>query len=97
MDMIKAHLPYDLVVFHAFHIIHNLMGGVGRVRKEAARKREQEDPELLKKFTIFGYGTPVNKGLSDLEKLNLKINLAYLLKEAFRKYWHYRYPACVKK
>jgi len=35
--------------------------------------------------------------LSDLEKLNLKINRAYLLKEAFRKFWDYSYKAWAKK
>ncbi|MBW2321409.1 MAG: transposase [Deltaproteobacteria bacterium] len=30
--------------------------------------------------------------LSDLEKLNLKVNCAYLFKETFRKIWNYVHP-----
>ncbi len=35
--------------------------------------------------------------LSELEQLNLKINRAYLLKEAFRGCWDYRRPAWAKR
>ena len=35
--------------------------------------------------------------LSDLERLNLKINRAYLLKEVFRRFWDYTYQAWAKR
>ena len=35
--------------------------------------------------------------LSDLEKLNLRINRAYLLKEAFRPFWDYTYRAWAER
>jgi transposase len=35
--------------------------------------------------------------LSDLEKLNLKINRAYILKEAFRVFWDYTYRRNAEK
>ena len=35
--------------------------------------------------------------LSQLEGLNLKINRAYLLKEAFREFWNYRRAGWAKR
>ena len=79
------------------------MEAVDTVRKEEARELKADDPELLKKTRYIWLKNPWNLTeyqslrLSDLEKLNLKINRAYLLKEAFRRFWNYTYRACAKK
>ena len=103
IDAIKKRLPNALLVFDKFHIVRHLLDAVDTVRKEEARKLKSEDPELLKKSRYIWLKNPWNLTddqkvrLSDLEKLNLKINRAYLLKEAFRKFWDYSYPAWAKK
>jgi transposase len=45
----------------------------------------------------YAQGGPRHTGLSDLEKLNLKINRAYILKEAFRCFWDYTYRRNAEK
>lgn len=103
IDAIKKRLPNALLVFDKFHIVRHLLDAVDTVRKEEAQKLKKEDPELLKKSRYIWLKNPWNLTddqkvrLSDLEKLNLKINRAYLLKEAFRKFWDYSYPAWAKK
>jgi len=103
VDVIKERLPNALLVFDKFHIVRHLLDAVDTVRKEEAQKLKSEDPELLKKSRYIWLKNPWNLTddqkvrLSDLEKLNLKINRAYLLKEAFRKFWDYSYPAWAKK
>ena len=103
IDAIKKRLPNALLVFDKFHIIRHLLDAVDKVRKEEAQKLKSENPELLKKSRYIWLKNPWNLTdkqrvrLSDLEKLNLKINRAYLLKEAFRKFWDYSYPAWAKK
>ena len=103
MDAIKRRLPHALVVFDKFHIIRHLLNAVDQVRKEEAKKLKAENPDLLKKTRYIWIKNPWNlteiqkTKLSDLEKLNLKINRAYLLKEAFRRFWDYVYPASAKK
>ncbi len=68
------------------------MYSVDTVRKEEARELKADHPDLLKKTRYIWLKNPWNLTdqqkvrLSDLEKLNLKINRAYLLKEAFRKF-----------
>ena len=102
-NAIKKRLPNALLVFDKFHIVRHLLNAVDKVRKEEAQKLKSEDPELLKKSRYIWLKNPWNLTdkqrvrLSDLEKLNLKINRAYLLKEGFRKFWDYSYPAWAKK
>jgi len=102
-DVIKARLPNALLVFDKFHIVRHLIDAVDTVRKREARDLKAEDPDLLKKSRYIWLKNPWNltedqrARLSDLEKLNLKINRAYLLKEAFRRFWEYSSPAWAKK
>jgi len=103
IDAIKKRLPNALLVFDKFHIVRHLLDAVDTVRKDEAQKLKSENPELLKKTRYIWLKNPWNLTdnqkvrLSDLEKLNLKINRAYLLKEGFRKFWDYSYPAWAKK
>ena len=103
IDAVKKRLPNALLVFDKFHIVRHLLDAVDTVRKEEAQKLKSDNPELLKKSRYIWLKNPWNLTdnqkvrLSDLEKLNLKINRAYLLKEAFRKFWDYSYPAWAKK
>ena len=103
VDTIKERLPDTLLVFDKFHIVRHLLDAVDKVRREEAQKLKSDNPELLKKSRYIWLKNPWNLTekqrvrLSDLEKLNLKINRAYLLKEAFRKFWDYSYQAWAKK
>ncbi|MGC9424159.1 ISL3 family transposase [Vibrio sp.] len=103
IDAVKKRLPNALLVFDKFHIVRHLLDAVDQVRKEEAQKLKSSDPELLKKSRYIWLKNPWNLTdnqkirLSDLEKLNLKINRAYLLKEAFRKFWDYSYKAWARK
>jgi transposase len=100
VDAIKENLPNALLVFDKFHIIRHLLNAVDDVRKEEAKKL---DSQLLKKTRYIWLKNPWNltemqkTKLRDLEKLNLKITRAYILKEAFRRFWDYTYPAWAKK
>lgn len=103
IDTIKKRLPNALLVFAKFHIVRHLLDAVDTVRKEEAQKLKSENPELLKKSRYIWLKNPWNLidkqrvRLSQLEKFKLQINRAYLLKEAFRKFWDYAYPAWAKK
>lgn len=103
MDVIKARFSNALLVFDKFHIVRHLMAAVDTVRKEEARELKAQDPDVLKKTRYIWLKNPWNLTdqqklrLSYLEKLNLKINRAYLLKEAFRRFWDYTYPVWAKK
>lgn len=103
IDVIEEMLPKAVMVFDKFHIVRHLLDTVDKVRREEAAKLKETDPELLKKTRYIFLKNPENLTekqrvrLSDLEKLNLKINRAYILKEAFRPFWEYTYRGNAKK
>jgi len=103
IDVIKRRLPHAIVVFDKFHIVRHLLDAVDHVRKEEAKKLKSKDPDLLTGTRYIWLKNPWNltelqkTRLSDLEKVNLKVNRAYLLKEAFRRFWDYSYRAWAKK
>lgn len=93
VKVIKEYLPDVILVFDKFHLIRHLLEAVDQVRKEEAASLKQSDPELLKRTRYIWLKNPWNltdkqkQRLSYLEKLNLRINRAYLLKENFRELW----------
>ena len=104
IDVIKANVEKDVVmVFDKFHVVQHLNKAVDAVRKEEARMLKKDNPELLKKTRYIWLKNPENltdkqrSRLGYLEKLNLKVNRAYLLKEVFRDFWDYSYPKSAKK
>jgi len=103
IGVIKRCLPNALLVFDKFHIVRHLMEAVDEVRKEEARKLKEKGIEVLKDTKYIWLKNPWNLTehqkvrFSDLEKLNLKTHRAYLLKEAFRRFWDYTYPAWAEK
>jgi transposase len=104
IDVVGKKLPKAVMVFDKFHIIRHLGEAVDKVRREEARRLKEEGrEEILSKTRYIFLKNPENLTenqrlrLSDLEKLNLKINKAYVLKEAFRPFWDYTYRRNAEK
>jgi transposase len=102
-DVVKQRVPNAILVFDKFHIVKHLMAAVDDVRRQEIAEKGKEHKELVKGTRYIWLKNPWNLTdnqrirLNDLEKLNLKINRAYLLKEQFRQFWDYRYPANARK
>ena len=96
VDMVGERLPEAALVFDKFHIIQHLLKAVDQVRIEEARDLKKTNPELLKRTRYIWLKNPENltdnqrARLGHLEKLNLRCNRAYLLKESFREFWRYK-------
>ena len=103
INVIEAKAPNAVLVFDKFHIVRHLMNAVDQVRRDEIREKGKEHKELVKRTRYLWLKNPWNlqdnqkARLSALEKLNLKINRAYLLKEAFRDLWSYSKPAWATK
>lgn len=86
-----------------FHIVKQLMAAVDELRRQEIREKGREHKDLVKHTRYIWLKNPWNLTdkqrlrLSELEHLNLKINRAYLLKEQFRQFWEYLYPANARK
>ena len=96
IDVIKARAPQAVLVFDKFHIVRHLMAAVDQVRRDEVREKGPAHKALLYKTRFIWLKNPWNLTerqalrLGALERLNLKINRAYLLKELFRDFWEYR-------
>jgi transposase len=95
------------LVFDKFHVIRHLMDAVDELRREEIHEKGKAHKELIKRTRYLwlknlGNLTDKEKArLGVLEKLNLKINRVYLLKEVFRDSWPYSKSAyavhCLEK
>jgi transposase len=96
VDVVMANAPNATLVFDKFHIVRHLMEAVDEVRRQEINEKGKEHRDLVAKTRYLWLKNPWNltdrqkSKLGVLEKLNLKINRAYLLKEAFRRFWSYR-------
>jgi transposase len=103
IDMIRDHLPEATLVFDKFHVIQHLNKAVDQVRRDEARDLRKTNPELLKRTRYIWLKKPENltdkqrARLGHLEKLNLRSNRAYLLKESFRELWDYKRKGWAKR
>ena len=95
IDVIKGRAPQAVLVFDKFHIVRHLMDAVDQIRRDEIREKGAEFKQLVARTRYVWLKNPWNltdkqaARLSQLESLNLKINRAYLLKEAFREFWNY--------
>ncbi|MGD8900684.1 MAG: ISL3 family transposase [Desulfobacterales bacterium] len=96
INVIEKKAPKALLVFDKFHITRHLMEAVDQVRRSEIAQKGKEHKQLMKHTRYIWLKNPWNltdkqkSKLGSLEKLNLKINRAYLLKEAFRNLWLYK-------
>jgi transposase len=103
ITMIREYLPDATLVFDKFHVIQHLNRAVDDVRRDEARDLKKTNPELLKRTRYIWLKNPENltdkqrARLGHLEKLNLRSNRAYLLKESFREFWNYRRKGWAKR
>jgi transposase len=96
IKVIKEYLPDAVLVFDRFHLTRHLLNAVDTVRKDEARELKKTNPDLLKGTKYVFLKNPENltdtqrERLSRIEKLNLRINRAYLLKEEFKELFRHR-------
>jgi transposase len=96
VDVVQEMAPQALVVFDKFHILRHLLSAVDEVRKEEAWELRKTHPGLLKQTRFLwlkhaGKLSPRERvRLGELERWNLRVFRAYLLKQAFYELWEFR-------
>lgn len=89
IQVIREHAPNAVLVFDKFYIVRHLMEAVDQAQRDEIREKGKEHKELVSGTRSIWLKNPWNltdkqkARLSSLEKLNLKVNWAYLLKESF--------------
>lgn len=95
VDAVKTRAPKAILVFDKLHIVQHLTQAVDQVRRDEIQEKGKNHKALMARTRYIWLKNPWNltekqqARLSELEHLNLKINRAYLLKEAFREFWSY--------
>ena len=89
--------PSAVLVLDRFHIVKNLNEALDDVRKEAWREAEGEERKMLKglRWLLFRHSSTRKKShtrkLHAVEKSNLRIYRAWVLKDEFEAFWEYSY------
>ena len=102
-DVVKARAPKAVLVFDKFLIVQHLTQAVDQVRRDEIREKGKAHKQLMAKTPYIWLKNSWNltdkqqARLLELEHLNLKIDRAYLLKEAFRESWSYTYAGWAKR
>ena len=103
IDVIHVRAGSAVLVFDKFHIVSHLMTAVDQVRRDEIREKGPAQQVLMHKTRFIWLKNPWNlterqhRRLSELQRLNLKINRAYLLKETFAHFWDYRRAGWAKR
>lgn len=103
IDVIKSRAPAAILVFDKFHIVQHLSRAVDEVRRQEIREKGAQHKQLIARTRYIWLKNPWNltenqhQRLAGLERLNLKINRAYLLKESFREFWEYKRPGWARR
>lgn len=103
VEVVRSCAANAAIVFDKFHLVRHLLNAVNDVRKAEAKELKGSDPEILKGTRYIWLKNPENLTdrqrvrLSELEKMNLKVNRAYLLKELFRDLWGYQKKGWAKR
>lgn len=98
IDAVRRGLRYATIVFDRFHVVRHLNAAVDAVRRQMWRTLRGETKAAFKRTRWLWLKNPWNlqpahkRRLSALCRLNLPIVRAYYLKEAFQRFWTYRYP-----
>ena len=103
IDVVKARAPKAILMLDEFHIVQHLTQAADQVRRDEICEKGKCHKDLMAKTRYIWLKNPWTLAdkqqaqLSKLEHLNLKINHAYLLKEAFREFWSYTYAGWAKR
>jgi transposase len=101
--VVQKFCPNAEIVYDKFHIVKNLNEAVDEVRREETRKAQEEKKTIVKgeRYNILRNRENLKPeqrvSLQALLDLNENINCAYILKEAFRDFWSYRYLGSARK
>jgi transposase len=103
LEVVKDQLPQAAVVFDKFHLIANYHAVIDQVRRSEWRKASAEHKDVIKgqRYNLFRNASnrtsQQTHSLMNLLHMNRNLAVVYLLKDALRKLWDYKYPKAAAK
>jgi transposase len=102
-EVVKDQLPDAKIVFDKFHLIANYHAVIDEVRRQEWRKASRENKDVIKgqRYNLFRNASnrtaEQTQSLMNLLHMNRNLAVCYILKDAFRKLWDYKYPRAAAK
>ena len=102
-EVVKEQLPDADIVFDKFHLIANYHAVIDEVRRAEWRKASDEDKAVIKGQRYNLFRSPWNRtakqtrDLMALLHINRNLAVVYILKDALRKLWDYKYRKAAGK
>jgi len=103
INRVKHWCPGARIVFDLFHVVKEFHKVIDKVRNAEYRRACAEDKQVIKgsKYLLLknkeNLRAEERSHLKQLLRLNEKLSTLYILKDALKKIWSYRYPARAKK
>lgn len=95
--VVQEQVPHAAIVYDKFHLIQNYHKALDKVRNAELREAQKEDKDVIKGQRYNLYRNPQNlsakqaRKLKTLLRINENLHTAYLLKDALKRLWSYRY------
>lgn len=101
--VVEKELPHAKIVYDKFHLIANYNGVIDKIRREEWRAASEQDKTFIKGQRYNLFRNPENlkpeqgSSLKELLAMNENLNKAYVLKDALRVLWTYKYAKSAGK
>jgi transposase len=102
-EVVKEQLPAATIVFDKFHLVANYHAVIDEVRRAEWRKASAEHKDVIKGQRYNLFRNPANRtaeqtqSLMNLLHMNRNLAIVYILKDALKKLWDYKYPKAAAK
>jgi len=103
INRVKYWCPNAKIVFDLFHVVKDFNKVIDKTRNREYHKANTKEKGVIKgsKFLLLknkeNLKPEERPHLKELLKLNERLSILYILKDALKKIWGYRYPAWAKK
>lgn len=100
--VVAEQLPDADIVFDKFHLIANYHDVIDKVRRQEWRNAKGQYKDVIKgqRYNLFRNASnrtaSQTNSLRNLLQINRNLSICYVLKDAFRKLWNYRYPGAAR-
>jgi len=101
--VVEEELPHAKIVYDKFHLIANYNGVIDKIRREEWRAASEQDKTFIKGQRYNLFRNPENlkpeqgSSLKELLAMNENLNKAYVLKDALKVLWTYKYAKSASK
>jgi len=101
--VVEEEIPHAKIVYDKFHLIANYTGVIDKIRREEWRSASKQDKTFIKGQRYNLFRNPENLkpeqelSLAKLLSMNENLNKAYVLKDALKVLWTYKYGKSASK